>query len=153
MQQINLYIQYIPWDKEVCKLSESILAHDHRATLFCNDMEQMQKIDTTLWSFSQLSFIPHATEKDQYPQYQPIHLVTDLKHMAPNNSDILISLKWPLELEVISKMNFRKVFILLNPNIESEEKVVSQLQEANYKAYVVRQDSKTLKWSKKELLR
>jgi DNA polymerase-3 subunit chi len=45
-------------------ISKLLLLDKQRICIICRDEHQMQFLDEVLWTFSQLSFLPHLTEKD-----------------------------------------------------------------------------------------
>ncbi len=51
----------------------------------------MNVLDNLLWTFSQLSFIPHSTEEDDFnTDLQDILIVTKLNKSIVNNRSIVI---------------------------------------------------------------
>lgn len=92
MQEINIYkTSQNNFPKTFTKLIESIVNQNKKIYLLCDNHEEEKKLDNLLWSFSQLSFIPHATTTDPYPSDQLILLGSD-PHIKPeNNPEILLT--------------------------------------------------------------
>ncbi len=87
MQQINIY-KTIEISKILPKLVESIVMQGKKIYLYCDSPEQERELDYLLWSYSQLSFIPHGTTSDIYPNEQVVLLGQDLHYQS--DAEILI---------------------------------------------------------------
>ncbi len=91
MQEVNIYkTSQNNFLKTFTKLIESIVSQNKRIYLLCKNYEEEKKFDNLLWSFSQLSFIPHATTIDPYPSDQLILLGSDPYVKPANNPEILL---------------------------------------------------------------
>ncbi len=89
MSEINIYttdnvIKILP------KLVESIVSQNKRIYLLCNDNKEVEEIDYLLWSYSQLSFIPHATISDLYKDHQMVVIGTEIDYES--KATVIISL-------------------------------------------------------------
>jgi DNA polymerase-3 subunit chi len=85
MKEINIYkVSQSNFLKMLTKLVESIVNQNQKIYLLCNSQEQEKQIDDVLWSYSQLSFIPHATSSDPYLADQLVIIGTD-PYMEPDN--------------------------------------------------------------------
>ncbi|MFK7839415.1 MAG: DNA polymerase III subunit chi [Bdellovibrionales bacterium] len=54
----------------------------------CNDENNVEKLNTHLWTYQENSFLPHGSKKDTHADKQPIWLTDQAEN--PNNADILI---------------------------------------------------------------
>ena len=61
---------------------------DMRSVIKCPDAAMMKSLDQALWSYRADSFLPHATEKDDAPENQPIYLTTTDE--KPNQASLLV---------------------------------------------------------------
>lgn len=92
MQEINIYkTSQNNFPKTFTKLIESIVSQNKKIYLLCENHEEEKKFDNLLWSFSQLSFIPHATTTDPYPSDQLILLGSDPYIKPGNDPEILLT--------------------------------------------------------------
>ena len=57
-------------------------------TIQCDTPQNVEALNTHLWTYDPNSFIPHGSEKDGHAEDQPIWLTN--KEENPNGSDILI---------------------------------------------------------------
>lgn len=87
MTEINLY-KVSDINKVLPKLIEGIIAQGKKIYLYCNNLHQEEEIDYLLWSYSQLSFIPHGTTNDPYPNEQKVLIGQDLNY--DSNAEILL---------------------------------------------------------------
>lgn len=93
MTQINLYrLTTIPFIRAFPKLLESVTKGGYRVQVLCSSIEEINNLDTVLWTYSSLSFLPHATQNDNYKDDQPIYLTLD-QYDNPNGSKILFCIK------------------------------------------------------------
>ena len=77
MPEINIY-KTTEISKVLPKLVENIVTQGKKIYLYCDSHEQEQDLDYLLWSYSQLSFIPHGTTSDHYISDQVVLLGQDL---------------------------------------------------------------------------
>ena len=83
MKEINIYkVSQSNFLKMVTKLVESIISQNQKAYLLCNNKEEETTIDNLLWSYSQLSFIPHAISSDPYLSDQLV-VIGSNPHIEP----------------------------------------------------------------------
>lgn len=87
--EINFYhLTVTPLIKAIPKILEKIISNSQRGVILFNDAIQMNEMNSYLWSFSTINFIPHGSKNDPFPDQQPIYLTDKLEN--PNNSQILI---------------------------------------------------------------
>ncbi len=85
MKEINIYkVSQSNFLKMVTKLVESIINQNQKIYLLCNSQEEEKQIDDVLWSYSQLSFIPHAISSDPYLADQLV-IIGSNPYMEPEN--------------------------------------------------------------------
>lgn len=87
MTEINIY-KTTEITKILPKLVENIVAQGKKIYLYCDSVEQEKDLDYLLWSYSQLSFIPHGTTSDICPSDQVVLLGKDLHYNS--DAEILI---------------------------------------------------------------
>jgi DNA polymerase-3 subunit chi len=87
VSEINIY-KTTEINKVLPKLVENIIAQGKKIYLYCDSPEQEKSLDHLLWSYSQLSFIPHGTISDPYPGDQVLLLGQDLDYNSA--AEILI---------------------------------------------------------------
>lgn len=89
MTDISFYhLTYAPMEKALPRLMEKVLESGAHSVILAESEAQMQTLDTVLWTYSTLTFLPHGTRLDRYPESQPIY-VTD-RQENPNNASILV---------------------------------------------------------------
>ncbi len=87
MQEINIY-KTAEVSKILPKLVENIVMQGKKIYIYCDNHEQEKELDYLLWSYSQLSFMPHGTTSDIYPNEQIVLLGQDLHYQS--DAEILI---------------------------------------------------------------
>jgi DNA polymerase-3 subunit chi len=75
-----------PWKKVFPKIIEGVVNKGNKVHILCG-AEQVQELDDLLWTYEQLSFLPHATYQDPKPLEQPI-IISD-KSVAMNGAKVL----------------------------------------------------------------
>jgi DNA polymerase-3 subunit chi len=89
MMEVSFYhLTKTPLDKTLPRLLEKVVASHLRAVVLTDSQERLQALDSLLWAYSQLSFLPHGTHKDGHSAHQPIWLTTTLEN--PNNAQVLV---------------------------------------------------------------
>lgn len=89
MQEINIYeLTKTAWTKAFPKLVETISSKGNKVVVLCKNPESMQEMDNLLWTFEQLSFLPHVTENDPMIDQTPVLLVSNDDSKAKNFSNI-----------------------------------------------------------------
>ena len=77
MKSINIYtVQKALYNTTFPKIILKILENGKKGYILCKDKDEMRHLDNLLWTFSQLSFLPHATEDDEYQKEQNLLLMT-----------------------------------------------------------------------------
>lgn len=89
MQEVNIYeLTKTPWVKAFPKLVETISSKGNKVSVLCKNPESMQEMDNLLWTFEQLSFLPHVTENDQMIDQTPVLLASKDATRAKSFSNI-----------------------------------------------------------------
>lgn len=73
-----------------CRITQKAWSAGHQIFIQVNDERQASAMDSMLWSFSQLSFIPHAVAGS--PQANEAPVVIGTKPELSSDSDLLITL-------------------------------------------------------------
>jgi DNA polymerase-3 subunit chi len=60
---------------------------ERKSVVLFGDSKDMIQFDETLWVAKPDGFLPHGTQKDDYPDLQPIYLTTKAEN--PNKADLL----------------------------------------------------------------
>lgn len=94
------YVQKPPIDRVLIKILEKAYAQNERAVVLSSDQDRIKVLNTTLWTYSPGSFLPHSTledaqtlaieKQDFYKSEQPIWLTPVLEN--PNTATLLILL-------------------------------------------------------------
>ena len=67
MKSITFYqVQSTLYKVTIPKVIIKILEVAKKVNFLCKDEDEMEYLDSLMWSFSQLSFIPHSTENDKF---------------------------------------------------------------------------------------
>lgn len=66
-------------------LLEKIIAGGQQALIICPTESRSHRLDETLWTFSDTSFLPHATLETKHPEEQPV-LLTFAEHPQPEHA-------------------------------------------------------------------
>lgn len=77
-----------PPQKILPKLLESVIAKGNNVHILCSNDEQVKTLDDYLWTYEQLSFLPHATYQDDLVEKQPIVLSINDNNL--NNASVLV---------------------------------------------------------------
>jgi DNA polymerase-3 subunit chi len=84
MKVLKIYsIQESVFDKVVVKIILKLLQENQKLNLITENREEMLALDKMLWTFSQLSFLPHCTEEDEFTtDLQKIFISTGIKEFS-----------------------------------------------------------------------
>ncbi len=110
-------IQHALYNITLPKIIIKIIGLEKKIVLLCKDKDEMNVLDNLLWTFSQLSFIPHSTEEDDFnTDLQDILIVTKLNKSIVNNRSIVILCP---ELIINKDVNaINEVFLITAENID-----------------------------------
>jgi len=89
MTEIGFYhLTRTPLERALPKLLEKVLAGGMRAVVIAGSDERIEALDAALWTYEQLSFLPHGAARDGEADSQPIWLTT--KEENPNGATVLV---------------------------------------------------------------
>ncbi|MES2536393.1 MAG: DNA polymerase III subunit chi [Pseudomonadota bacterium] len=74
-----------------CRLVRKARAANFQIVLFAGDQQQLSELDESLWTFSELDFVPHVMAGDTLAPQTPVLLVADDRIDLPQHQ-ILINL-------------------------------------------------------------
>jgi DNA polymerase-3 subunit chi len=117
---------------------DNIVTQGKKIYLYCDNPEQEKDLDYLLWSYSQLSFIPHGTTSDQYISNQIVLLGQDLYYNS--YAEILICAGKVENLDLIID-KYEKILLFNN---------LLTYKNYNGKINIIKQD-KSGKWMKVKL--
>ncbi len=123
VQEINIYkTTSDALINVLTKLVETVVLQGNRIYILCKDAKEMKHLDAILWSYNQLSFLPHGTLDDPYQNEQTVLLGVDAELTPANNATIMISVDHPIffDRELIVSNNdslnrkfcFQKILLL-----------------------------------------
>lgn len=107
MQLVGYHHSITPLEKVLPKLLEKVLASGKRAVVMAETPDQLKIIDAFLWTYSKTQLLPHGTQEDGNPTYQPIWLTCVEEN--PNQSQILVLIG---NLQPKNAPTFEKTLIL-----------------------------------------
>lgn len=91
--QVDFYLLSTPTEQSrdsfICKLVEKIYRQRHTIHVHCKDRQETHRLDELLWTFSDISFIPHNVLGEGPATPPPVQLGFD---GTPKHRDILINL-------------------------------------------------------------
>lgn len=109
-----------------CQLLEKCFQNKILTFVQVSTDDMLVAVDRALWTFSQKSFIPHATDKDPLPEKQPIYISTNAQCPIKASGLMLIG------AERIDIKDFERVMVMIDGNIALELKKAEAMM-ASYK--------------------
>lgn len=94
------------------KLLETIVAKKIRVMVYCQDLIAAQKCDVLLYSFEQLSFLPHAMKGDKSLLSQDIYISDEV---ADNPYQATVLVCYGSEHVMGNLTNFNRIIYVLEP--------------------------------------
>jgi DNA polymerase-3 subunit chi len=89
MTEVGFYhLTRTPLERALPKLLERVLAGGLRAVVVSGSAERVEALNAALWTYEQLSFLPHGSAKDGQAEEQPIWLTTEDEN--PNAATVLV---------------------------------------------------------------
>ncbi len=146
--KINLYqtsSQQLP--KSFCQILEKCFYSEYNSLVLMQDLDLMQVLDKSLWTYSKKHFLAHATMNDPEPQKQPIFITNKIEN--PNDSRILVfvnpgqefMLSAFAQVNKISTENFQKILLITDSDYENtldafkDAILKSKFKDADMKAF------------------
>lgn len=94
MTQVDFYILEQPGGEApphfACRLAEKAWRQGHKVHIHAASAAQAEQLDALLWSFRDLSFVPHSLGNEALAAASPIHIGHD--EQAVQHHDVLINL-------------------------------------------------------------
>lgn len=88
MTEVLFYhLQTLPLERVLPDLLERSLARGWRAVVKAGSAERLEALNTALWTYREISFLPHGTREDGPPEDEPIFLTTQSEN--PNAAQVL----------------------------------------------------------------
>lgn len=81
------HLEQQPLDRVLPMLLEKTLERGWNGVVRAGNQERLEALDNALWTYSDESFLPHATAKDGNSELQPIYLTTGEE--IPNSAGVL----------------------------------------------------------------
>lgn len=106
------------------KLVEAIVAKKNRILIYSTNDIEIQSLDNLLWTYSQLSFLPHGTCNDNIPQGNLVYITNKLDDNQ-NNANFVVIME-DIDLEKMLKSNFEKYIFFYDHTQEAEQKQKAQ---------------------------
>jgi DNA polymerase-3 subunit chi len=89
MTDVGFYhLTRTPLERALPKLLEKVVAGGMRAVVVSGSTERVEALNAALWTYEQLSFLPHGSAKDGQAEEQPIWLTTEDEN--PNGASVLV---------------------------------------------------------------
>ena len=104
-------------DQALSKLLPKILSTGMRSVVVAESEEQMDALNTSLWTLGTGSFIPHGSHKDGVdPMLQPVWLSTNLEN--PNKAEVIVFAGSPdlNPLNSLDPFNFKRLIVVFDSN-------------------------------------
>lgn len=90
MAEINFYhLTKTSLEKGTAQLLSKVHSLGKKAVVLCDTLEQVEKLNSVLWTYSSGAFLPHGSDKDGMAELQPIWLTDHVEN--PNQATILIN--------------------------------------------------------------
>lgn len=133
--EVVFYALYsTPVDKAIPTLLQKIYDSSLKVHILCQDDEQLQTLDDSIWTFTPLAFLPHASvlTSTHFPNKNPIWLSMDTTFI--NSPDIMISTV-PIFLEKLE--NIKKIIFFYDMNFDSKNQFENMQKSYIQKKYNV----------------
>jgi DNA polymerase-3 subunit chi len=89
MTEIRFYhLERQELDEALPALVAKAHANGHKILLKAANEQDLERLNSQLWTYNPNSFLPHGSEKDGFAEKQPIYLTT--KDENPNGADVMI---------------------------------------------------------------
>lgn len=93
MTDIRFYhLQRTPLSQALPALATKALEGRYKILIRTANKKDMMKLDKELWTYQPESFLPHGTQDDPLPEYQPVLLAYKNTARAENSANLLIDL-------------------------------------------------------------
>ena len=115
MTSIDFYFNASDRLTVACRLASKAFAHRKKLLIFAPESDTAHRIDRMLWTWQQLSFVPHCLASDPLATQTPVLITRE--SAAPPECDVLLNLaaecppffeRYPRLLEVVGLTNEEK---------------------------------------------
>ncbi|MTH94826.1 DNA polymerase III subunit chi [Roseibium sp. RKSG952] len=86
VEVVFYHLLHKPLEMALPQLLAKCLDRDWRVVVQTGTPERCAALDSHLWTYTDDSFLPHGTEADGLPEYQPIFLTSGQEN--PNQADV-----------------------------------------------------------------
>ena len=138
MTEINLY-KVDNFKKVFTKLVEAIIAQNKKIFCLVGKGEE-EELDYLLWSYSQLSFIPHGTSKDPYPEEQKVLLGEEVFFKL----DLLLTTDYK-KLIGLNLNEYEKILLIERNDLKAAAEYLSNLHKIKINYFEQDQEGKWIK--------
>jgi DNA polymerase-3 subunit chi len=132
------------FDKTICQIIEKCYSTGQNTLVTLEDDGYKEILNKMLWTFSQKSFIPHASDADMFPEIQPILFCSELKNL--NNSKILVSVGKKID---VNDSDFQKIIFIFSKNNPKHNSELANLKTSiannEYKFFIMDEKGNWLK--------
>ena len=120
----SLYFATVP------KIILKILEGNKKIILLCKDYNEVKTFDNLMWTFSQLSFVPHSTENDICDKnLQDLFITTKLdRQLCSNKQLIFLAFDSLLNIKISLQNN---VFIIIKSTDKNNIQCIHQVSVKN----------------------
>lgn len=121
-EQIDFYIlENTEYFNMACRLLEKAYLEHYRTFVLCSNEEIAKKLDDLLWTFKDISFVPHHRWQDTEHTSSPICIHHEMINTHHKDLLVLLTDKLPGEYQL-----FKRIAIIV-PNNEAEKQKARQL--------------------------
>lgn len=100
--------------RTIAKLVEKVYMSGNRVTIYANERERIEELDSVLWTFSTSSFVPHGVEKHDY---QHVMLTTSVENA--NNSSVFISVNC-IDIDAFRGLDLKRCVFVFDTSLEQQ---------------------------------
>jgi len=142
------YIDHHDFYRIFPRLMEGIVSKGNKVLVYTKNDIRISEIDDVLWTFSQLSFLPHSTHRDEVKAENLVYITDDISDNA-NNSNFLAVLDNKLpEINI----DFEKyLFFYDTSTMEATQLIAEQLTEKGINCTYIKQE-KNGNWVKSNII-
>ncbi len=108
MQRVDFYIlsDHSPVERFVCQLAGKVIQSGSKLFINTEDSTHAAKLDDLLWTFQDISFIPHQLLDSQNSADTPILIGANNSEIPPSGFDVLLNLATELPM---SHKHFQRI--------------------------------------------
>jgi DNA polymerase IIIc chi subunit len=110
--------------KALSKLIETVWLKGNRILVYCKDKKRLEEFDNILWTYDQLSFLPHVIEGDELLKETPIVLMSNENNVNSANIIVCLDAELPRFVKVFDKL----VYMYDAASLE-QEKLINFIQQ------------------------